>query len=302
MTSGIPKATHVGVLKIGNIEIQCAVLENGQRVLTQEGFLLAMGRSGKATGGKGASVDDTPAFLSASNLKPFISKELAGSTRAMTFRMPKGNKAFGYSADLLPKVCDVFLDADAAGNVILPQQRHIVAQAKILIRGLAHVGIIALVDEATGYQYERSRNALEEILETFLAKELGRWAKTFPDAFYEEMFRLRKWSFTAEGIKRRPGIVGKYTNDLVYMRLAPGILDELRKRNPPNKRGNRKNRHFQWLTEDVGHPKLREHLWAVITLMKASNDWGQLMRMINRALPKWNDTMALPMFDKDPID
>jgi len=32
------------------------------------------------------------------------------------------------------------------------QQKHIAAQAEIIMRGLATVGIIALVDEATGYQ------------------------------------------------------------------------------------------------------------------------------------------------------
>jgi hypothetical protein len=52
------------------------------------------------------------------------------------------------------------------------QQEHIAKQAEILVRGFAGVGIIALVDEATGYQQDRARDALSRILEAFIAKEL----------------------------------------------------------------------------------------------------------------------------------
>ena len=100
------------------------------------------------------------------------------------------------------------------------------------MRALAHVGIIALVDEATGYQDVRARNALNEILEQFIADELRRWTKLFPDEFYRQMFRLRGWEWKVQSIKQRPGVVGNYTNDLVYQRLAPGVLDELRRKDP----------------------------------------------------------------------
>src|SRR4051794_37179851 len=96
------------------------------------------------------------------------------------------------------------------------------------MRGLAHVGIIALVDEATGYQYDRARMALEEILEQFISKELLKWAKMFPDEFYHEMFRLKGWEYPQVSTKR-PLQAGKLTNDVVYKRLAPGVLEELKR-------------------------------------------------------------------------
>ena len=120
-----------------------------------------------------------------------------------------------------------------------------------------------------------------------------KWTKTFPDDFYEQLFRLRGWRYSPFSVKR-PILVGKLTNDIVYQRLAPGVLEELKKRTPKNKKGQRKNRYFQWLTEDIGHPKLREHLASVIALMKAAAKWDDFKRMINRALPKWED---LPLFD-----
>jgi hypothetical protein len=291
----IPKATHAGTLKIGDVELSCAVLEDGTRVLTQEGFLHAIGRAKKAKGGEGASVDGLPAFLRAANLKPFISKELEESTRPVVFRPAKGpgyrGIAYGYRAELLPEVCKVYLQARDA-KALTPRQQNVATQCDILIRGLATVGIVALVDEATGYQYDRPRKAMLEILETFISKELLKWAKMFPDEFYRELFRLRGWQFTP-GSSRRPVHAAKLTIDLVYKRLAPGVLGELQRLIPKDEKGRRKHKFFQRLTEDVGHPKLREHLTAVIGFMRAFDDWDEFYARLNRAFPRYPENLQL---------
>lgn len=287
-----PKATHEGVLKTGGIP--CFVLEDGTRVLSRIGFLRALGRKGKAKGGRRYDEEfKTPVFLTATNLKPFIQKELIDNSTPVIFRPKTGGPAYGYKADLLPMVCEVFIDAKDAGE-LLPIQEHIYEQCKILLRGLARVGITALVDEATGYQEVRDRLALQKILEAFITKELAAWAKRFPDEFYQELFRLRNWQWQGMSVKR-PILVGKLTNDLVYDRLAPGILDELRKKNPIVGTGYRKHRHHQWLTEDVGHPALAQHLHATIAFMRASKDWLSFHRMMDKAFPKKNDTMQLAL-------
>ena len=286
-----PKATHEGELHLGNLVVPCAVLDNGQRLITQSGFMKALGRSRQAKGRQYYDADvNMPAFLTAKNLKPYISQELQVTSSQIEFRTVKGKKAFGYPAELLPKVCDVFLDAEEAGALV-PGQAHIAARAKLLIRALAHVGIIALVDEATGYQEIRDRQALQAILDKFLRKELAAWAKRFPDEFYKQIFRLRGWEW--KGMKvNRPQIVANYTNDFVYDRLLPGILEELEQRNPKNE-GRRKNKHHQWLTDDVGHPALAQHLFGVITLMKASKSWDDFKAMLDESLPKRNTTPML---------
>ena len=97
----------------------------------------------------------------------------------------------------------------------------------------------------------------------------------------------------------RPQVVGKYTRDLVYERLAPGIVAELESKNPPNQRGRRKTKHHQWLTEDVGHPALAQHLHALIGLMRASGTWKEFYAMVNRAFPKKGDTLFLPLAKED---
>lgn len=240
--------------------------------------------------------DQVPAILYGKAINPFISKEILAKTAPVIFRLPNGSKAYGFRAELLPEVCEIYLKARDAG-VLPSNQRHVAVQAEIIIRALAKVGIIALVDEATGYQDYRARTALNEILEQFIADELRKWTKTFPDEFYRQMFRLREWEFKASSIRRRPSVVGKYTNNIIYDRLAPGILDELRRKNPRTESGRRKHKHFQWLTEDVGDPRLREHLASVITLMKASNKWDQFMRMLDRALPRFGHTGELALDD-----
>ena len=294
----ILKATHTGELKIGNISIPVAVLEDGTRVITQRGMFVALGMHKNPTKGQMAIVD-RPGFLSAHNLTPFISEELTRSWTPIKMRLPKGsggykgNIAFGYRAEILPMVCNVYTDAKEA-DVLTRNQLHIAEAAKILHRGFAIVGIVALVDEATNYQEVRDRLALQAILDRFLKKEFAAWAKRFPDDFYQEMFRLRGWQW--RGIKvNRPSVVAHYTKDLVYQRLAPGILEELERRNPRTEKGYRKQKHHQWLTEDIGVPALAQHLYATIGFMRASTTWDQFYRMMQRAFPKLNTTMLLPL-------
>ena len=293
----LPIADYSGVLHIGDAEIPCAVLSDERRVITQLGFLRAIGR-GRPRGGssQGTAGDGLPAFLFSDNLKPFISEDLRRATEPVIFRSPRGggrggNRSFGYLADLLPAVCNVYLDARRAGS-LLPQQWHVADACEILLRGLAHDGIIGLVDEATGYQEFRAKRRPPTNPHAFLRKEFAAWAKTFPDEFYQEIFRLRGWPWKGRGINP-PQIVAYYTKDIVYHRLAPGLVDELERRNPMVN-GRRQGANTQLLTDDVGHPALAQHLHTVIAFMRAQTwGWDDFMLRLNRAIPKRSDTMQL---------
>jgi hypothetical protein len=294
-----PKAEHAGPLHIANIEFDCAVLENGQRVISETKFMEAMGmyRSGALSIRRKDAGAPIPLFLAHKNLRPFAEKHLGTVHFEMIpYRTDRGNLAMGIPAELLPKICEIWMDANKAG-VLGIRQRIIAERAEILLRGFAHVGIIALVDEATGYQYVRARTALEEILEKFIATEFRKWAKTFPDDFYREMFRLRGWEFKEDTVKRTQ-LIGKLTLDLVYDRLAPDVRQRLEEVNPKNEKGYRKHKLFQRLTDDIGDPALRAHLASVITLMKVSDEWTVFMKMLNRALPKY---LPMPLFEQDEL-
>lgn len=305
----ISKAKHTGDLHIGELTIPCAVLPDGTRVLSQRGVGRALGRSfgGSDWKRQATAVADgagqLPFFLSANSLRPFISNDLLLLvTNPIPYRHGKGGgAAYGIKAEALPQICDVWLKAREAGVLAQEAQLLVAQKAEILMRGLAHVGVVALVDEATGFQEVRDQHALQAILDAFLRQELAAWAKRFPDEFYEHIFRLRGWQWRGRQVNP-PHAVAHYTKDLVYARLAPGVLDELERRNPADN-GHRRSKHHQWLSDDAGVPALSQHLHAVVTLMRVSESWDQFKLMIDKAHPKRGDTLQLPlMSDPSPIE
>lgn len=234
------------------------------RVLTQEGFLTAIGRAGKAKGGEGAGVDGKPAFLRAKNLEPFISNELLASTTSIEFTPLRGpgyqGRAFGYRANLLPEVCWVYQDALIAGK-LLPSQRHIGEAARIFLKALTNHAIDDLVDMATGFEDVRKRRAIDKIIEKYVEKDAQAWVKMFDLDFYRHIFRLNGWDFDPESTAR-PGVVGKWTND-IYDRLAPGVRQALHEKVRRNEKGRPTQKLTQWLTPEEGKPRLREMLEGV---------------------------------------
>jgi len=110
--------------------------------------------------------------------------------------------------------------------------------------------------------------------------------------FYKQVFRLKGWNWN-DG--RMSPIVGSIVNDLVYARLAPGVLDELKKRNP-TENGHRRHKHFQHLTKDVGHPELTRHLYELIGMARpfTVGQWEKYYELVDRTFPKVNTTALLP--------
>lgn len=279
---------------VGDREFECAVLDGEVRVISERAFSRAIGakRGGshwirKKADPKGANL---PVFLSAKNLRPFINMDLAAALSEPIIYITKGGqRANGIDAEYIPQILEVWLKAREAG-VLTVRQEPFAVVAEIIMRGLAHTGIIALIDEATGYQDLRTKNALAKILESYIAKELRKWVKTFPVAYFKELCRLKGIPFRSD--MKLPPYFGHHTNDIVYSRLAPGVLDELKKRNPRAATG-RKSKHHQLLTEDLGHPRLLQHLSMVIGLMRASDDWDTFHNMLDRAAPVYRD---MPLF------
>lgn len=284
-----------GELVFGDIKLPCAVLDNGKRVVSETGITLAIfgGRSGGSRRKRKAAAEVgslLPLFLAPSQLDPYIDKaSLEGPLTPIWYRDGR-RTVLGYDAELLPAVCEIWLKAREAGS-LQAQQLDKAQKAEILMRSLAKVGVIALIDEATGYQEVRKKEELQAILDAYLRKELAAWAKRFPDEFYQQIFRLRNWEWKGRGTNP-PQVVAAYTKDIVYARLAPGIIGELEKRNPSDG-GKRRSKHHQWLTEEVGHPALAQHLHAVITLMRVAPSWNHFKGWLDIAHPKRGDTLQL---------
>lgn len=285
----IPTATHVGVLDIGEFPINCYVLQDGRRVLSGRTVTKAMGLTGRATGME---------RLLSKSLLPYLSnKAIAAIKNPIVFKTKVGFRPLGYEAWLLPELCYAVIEADK-NRTLTVQQSHMVIIAMSLAKAFSTVGIVALVDEATGYQEVRDRNALQEILRRYISADLLEWAKRFPDEFYKELFRLRGWSWNSLTTKR-PGVVGKLTADIVYQRIAPGVLAMLRSKTPRNAKGHAKNKYHQFLTNEVGVPELDKHLHAILAFMRVSSSWPQFYRMLEKSFPKYSDTLPLPLDEAD---
>ncbi len=294
--AALPKATHgdpAHPLIIGEWQVPCYVLEDKRRVLVQRGVMDALDMS-QGTAGRGGG-DRIAKFVGTKALTPFVSNELADVIKnPIIFQTTGGSRAYGYEATVLADICDAVLEARKQ-KTLNYQQVHIADRCEALVRAFAKVGIIALVDEATGFQYDRPRRDLEEQLKKFLSESLRRWVRTFPADYFKHLCRLR-------GVELRPDMklplyFGHLTNNLVYRRIAPGLLAQLKERRA--ERGSPSNKLNQWLSLDVGVPELLLHLGTVIAVMKQHTNYEQFEKALEKVAPIYPETPGL--FD-DPKD
>ena len=276
---------------IGDVEIECYVLEDETRVLSQRGLQRALGMSeGGGTHG------ERPLSRFMRRLKDKIPELRSLSARIalpLEFRPKRGGRtAFGYEATILADICEAMLAARKVPGLLKTKDQYRIAdKCEALMRGFARVGIIALVDKATGYDKIVTRRYYEDILRKYISPELQDYPRTFPDDFYTEIFRLRNWNAT--NIRKRPGVVASITVDIVYDRLAPNVLENLKRLTERDTKGRLKTRLYRHLTPKHGHPKLLEHFVALIALMRASPNWRIFYSLVNRSLPRYNHTLPL---------
>jgi hypothetical protein len=293
----IPRAEYTGELKIGDMVFPCSVLSDGTRILTQSDFMKGMGMyySGWVAQNRTSEEEsaEVPHFLSFKGLKPFVDRHLGDLQSIIRkYKTATGGTAHGIKAEIIPTICEIWMDAEDS-ITLGKRQKLIAAKAKLLMRSLAHVGIIALVDEATGYQAVRPQDALQMYLEKIVRKELAAWAKKFPDEFYENIYKLRGWPWPGMG-KNRYSVVAHYTRDLVY-------LEELERRSPKNESGNRSNKLHQWLTDDIGNPMLAQHMHSLVMFQRlalaSGFGWNRFVKMVDQVMPKRGNTLELPFPD-----
>lgn len=279
--SEIHEATHRGILHIAGANVPCAVLSNGKRIISQTGLFQAFDRPRKGE----KRQEGLPSIVGAANLLPFVTDELKEKSRAIHYVHTNGKLASGYDAEIIPVICELYLTANDMDGILVESQQKIVLRATAIIRALAKVGITALIDEATGYQYDREKDELQRLLQAYIAEDYLKWQARFPRKYYQEVFRLHSWEYDPQSLKR-PQYLGKFTNEFVYKQLPKGVLEELRRKNPTNDNGNRRRRHHQHLTNDVGIPHLDRHLTKLITVMELSENVENFKKNFNRVFNK----------------
>lgn len=269
----LPEAKYKGLLNLVGMQIPCYVLENGQRVIGRTSATEML------TGIKGGGALEK--YLSVSSLKSFVDIELV-LERMVAFRLPEveglERHVKGLPTDLLIDICKGFMAALEASSSpkstikLTSRQAQMSIKAGMFVAACAKVGLDALVDEATGYQYERADDALQVKLHAYLADELRKWEKTFPDELWIEFGRLTNWKGT---VTHRPKYWGKLVTELVYEYLDPDVAQWLKENEPQPRFG--RNWH-SWLSDQYGLPKLIQHIWTLIGIAKTCETMGELRR------------------------
>lgn len=263
----LKKSKYTGDLPIGDINLECAVLEDGTRILTASSIFSAFDRTRKGINDRleinGVKL---PPFLATKNLEPYLSPEILELATPIQYKDGKSIKE-GYTATLLPKMCSLYLKMRREDALISSQEK-LALKSEILLEAFAQVGIDALVDEATGYQRDRKHDALRILLNKYLAESLQKWLLTFPDSFFLELDRLYGNEQTTS--RKRPQYYGNFINKYIYEPIEFGFvkskLDELN----INDDGKRKARFHQWLSQE-GRNVLVHQIGRVQGMMESCN-------------------------------
>lgn len=246
-----PFAKYPGELMLGDTSVDCYVLDTKERVISLGATVRAI-----ANTKSGALAE----YIGVSSLKPFINSELI-LAETIEFNIPGTQyTGRGITAEKFLEICSAYVSALSVGALTTERQREIAIRCSILLASCAKVGLIALIDEATGYQKEREEDALQVKLRAFIAEELREWEKTFPDELWEEFGRLSRWKGQ---LHSRPKWWGKLVLELIYDALDPDIAKHLKANKPPPRH---EQNYHQWLTEDIGLKALITHIRLVLTI------------------------------------
>jgi hypothetical protein len=255
--AAMPKVTHKGEIMLGNVAMPCFVLNDGRRVLSGRGLQDALKMVDDSIPHTQKSGSRLPRLFENKSLNPYLIKHIEAGHFSPIICLDGAQKISGYEATILSDLCDAVLEARKHGVITTSRLKIVADQCEMLMRGFARVGLIALVDEATGYQATREKDALAKILEAFVAKELRPWMKTFPNAYYEEIFRLYKLPYPPQNNKNwKPSFIGILTNNIVY-------------------------------------PKLREHLASIVTLLKLSSTPQDFKEKVDKIHPAFGQTYSM---------
>lgn len=285
----LPKATHQGQMAVGDLLLDCYVLEDGRRVFHKRGMARALGL--KSEGGNAFMKTMQGKGLGSS----FPEKLREKINNPINFKPLTQDLAHGYEADVLAEVARAVADADKEGK-LSKQQHRLAVQAQILLSAFAKIGVVALIDEATGYQQIRDPKALRILVQQYIEDEKREWEKQFPDAYYDELNRIygsKSLTQRSNGVvvQNRPQHFGNFTRSYVYQPLENGaVLEELDRINPKiNANGTRKARFHQHLTEGYGIEKLKRQVQEVQTLMAVSDTVTQFKKLFMKRFPAKGD-------------
>jgi len=258
----LPEAKWPGVLPIGDAELPVYVLDDGRRVISRTGA------TGVLVGAQGGG--KLLEYLEAQNVRDYLPSDLADQMIEFTMPGVVNKTVMGMTAETFLEICRAYVRARDESKLSTESQVKTAIKAGMVLSACANIGLISLIDEVTGYQYERAQDALQIKLKLYLEEEMRKWEKTFPDELWREFGRLTNWKGP---LHSRPKYWGRLVMELVYEYLDADVADWLKKNNPQPRHG--KNYH-QWLSDQYGLKKLIEHLWMLVGMASACQTMPEL--------------------------
>jgi len=244
----LPMAHLPGNLKVGDNELACYVLSDDRRVISRSSAMRFLAQTG---GG------DLEKYVDVQTMVPYVPRGWKDELVEFTLPEVTHKRVMGLRAETFLEICRAYMAARDAG-VLTERQAEIAMRAGSFVAACSTIGLIALIDEATGYQYERAEDALQFKLKLFLSEEMRKWEKTFPDELWLEFGRLTGW---ADPISSRPKYWGHLVNELVYGYLDPDVAEWLKENAPKPRHG---QNYHQWLNDQYGLKMLTQHIWLLV--------------------------------------
>lgn len=262
-----PFAKHRGTLKLGNAPVDCYVLDTGERVISLRATVSALADVDSGNLGR---------YIGVAALKPYLDQDNVLG-QIVQFNIPGTQKSgHGLSSRQFLRICKAYVSALGEGALSTPRQQQIAIRCASLLSACADIGLEALIDEATGYQYIRAEDALQIKLRAYVAEELRGWEKTFPDELWEQFGRLTGWKAP---LHKRPRWWGRLVMELIYDALDKDVADHLRNNKPPPRKG---QNYHQWLTSDIGLRALNAQIHQVIGIAKTCRSMSELRDEVAR--------------------
>ena len=280
MTTHYLRATHIGPLHFGaDLTCDAVVLENGERGYVRRQVARLLGLDDRHKGGRFARFW---AEFAPNHMKDM---EIKGGP----ILLPSGQKGHFFPAGLITEAAIAVVDAACQGKLHKARAK-MVPRCLTMVRALATVGETALIDEATGFQYQRAPDALQDLVARLLRQSCSQWERRFQPDYYQALYRLFGWTYHGH-VQNPPHIIGRITFDWVYAPVLPmELLNELRLR----KRW--ADKHHQWLSQQ-GLQMLERQIHAVTAIALGSVHYKDFVRRCRAAFG--DRTLQLALLDDD---
>ena len=260
-----PFAKYTGSLDLGHKSVDCFVLDDERRVISMRATVKAI------SGDENGKIMD---YIGVKSLVPYLDPSKV-SENIIEVNLPGTHfTAKCITAETFLEICSAYVSALASGANLTEKQKSTAINCSILLSACAKTGLIALIDEATGYQYVRESDALQVKIRAFISEELRAWEKTFPDELWEQFGRLTGWKGS---LQQRPKYWGKLVLELIYDALDPDVASYLKQNKPAPRHG--RNYH-QWFTEEYGVNELVTHINQITGIAKTCSTMDELRRKV----------------------